>query len=316
MTGGRDGVVLLNMGGPDTLDEVEPFLFNLFSDRDIIRLGPAFLQKPLAWLIARRRAPRSAVNYAKIGGGSPLKRITLLQAEALQQQLASHGDYRVTVAMRYWLPSAEEAVRTLLRHEAEQITLLPLYPHYSRATTGSSLRDFHGQLARLAPKLPVRSIDSWPCQPSYIEALAGQIAKGLEACGDPEATVVYSAHSLPASFIQEGDPYVDHLESTIKALEKVTGRRGRLCYQSRSGPVEWLAPSTGETLELLAREGCRTVLMVPISFVSDHIETLYEIDMLFKEQARQLGMRLFRCEALNTHPTFIRALAELVLQSR
>lgn len=315
MTNGRQGVVLLNMGGPGTLDEVRPFLFNLFCDREIIRLGPRFLQRPLAWLIARLRAPKSTANYAKIGGGSPLKSITLQQAEALQQALAPHGEYFVTIAMRYWHPFADEAIRTLLRQGVNHLTVLPLYPHYSRATTGSSLRDFGKHLGRLAPELPATTIPAWPTQPAYVSALADTIATGLTACGDPEATIVYSAHSLPVSFIREGDPYVDHIKETIAALERIIGKKGRLCYQSRSGPVEWLAPSTQETLELLAQEGCRTVLMVPISFVSDHIETLYEIGMLFKESASRLGMGLHACGALNTHALFIKALAELVRQS-
>lgn len=312
MTDGRQGVVLLNMGGPDTLDEVRPFLYNLFCDREIIRLGPAVLQKPLAWLIARRRAPHSQANYAKIGGGSPLKGITQQQADALQHALAAEGEYTVTFAMRYWRPFADEAIRLLLRQGVKRVTLLPLYPHYSKATTGSSLGDFHRHLAKLAPQLPTTDIAAWPIQPSYILALAENILQGLAACGDPDTRLVYSAHSLPVSFIREGDPYVDHVKQTIEAIEKFTGRRGSLCYQSRSGPVEWLSPSTQETLDRLAAEGCRTVLMVPISFVSDHIETLYEIDILFKERAARSGMTLRTCAALNTHPTFIRGLAELV----
>lgn len=312
MKDGKKGVVLLNMGGPDTLDDVRPFLFNLFCDREIIRLGPAFMQKPLAWLIARRRAQKSKANYAKIGGGSPLKSISLRQAEALQQALSAEGDYIVTVAMRYWYPFADQALEMLLRRGVDQIILLSLYPHYSKATTGSSLHHFRQSLIRLAPNLPLRIISSWPTQPSYILALAENIMEGLQTFGDREVAIIYSAHSLPVSFIREGDPYVDHITATIEAIEKITGRKGRLCYQSRSGPVEWLSPSTQDTLERLAEEGCRNIFMVPISFVSDHIETLYEIDMLFKERAERLGMCLRACNSLNTHPTFIRALRELV----
>lgn len=312
MKDGRKGVVLLNMGGPDTLNDVRPFLFNLFCDRQIIRLGPRFMQKPLAWLIARRRAPKSKANYVKIGGGSPLKAITLNQAEALQKVLSSEGDYMVTVAMRYWHPFADQAIQTLLRQGVEQIIALTLYPHYSKATTGSSIHHFQQSLERLAPDLPLRVISSWPTQPSYVRAMAENITKGLQTFGDRDVSLVYSAHSLPVSFIREGDPYVDHISQTIAAIEKIIGREGLLCYQSRSGPVEWLSPSTWETLEHLANKGCRNIFMVPISFVSDHIETLYEINMLFKERAEQLGMRLQACESLNTHPTFIQALHELV----
>ncbi len=309
----KTGIALLNMGGPDTLDDVQPFLFNLFCDREIIRLGPALLQKPLAWLISRRRAPRSKANYAQIGGGSPLKTITCHQAQALEESLLLHGDYSVVVAMRYWPPLADEAIKELLRQGVALIIVLTLYPHFSKATTGSSVSHFRSCLNHLAPGLPLKVIDSWPTQPSYIKALAENISDGLRYFNSTQVALVYSAHSLPVSFIQEGDPYVDHINQTILALEKITGIPGRICYQSRSGPVEWLAPSTPEMLELLAIEGCKNILMVPISFVSDHIETLYEISILYKERAAQLGMHLQACPSLNLNPTFISALRELVI---
>jgi ferrochelatase len=301
------------MGGPDTLEDVRPFLFNLFCDREIIRLGPPFLQKPLAWLISSRRAPKSKANYAQIGNGSPLKTITCNQANALKKALEKDGDYAVGVAMRYWPPFADEAIESLLRQGVDRMVALPLYPHYSKATTGSSLTNFRMWLKRLTPELPSRIIASWPTQPSYIQALADNIAEGLRAFDSPKVTLVYSAHSLPVSFIQEGDPYVDHLKLTIQAVEKLTGMEGRICYQSRSGPVEWLSPSTPEMLERLALDGCKNILMVPISFVSDHIETLFEIGILYKNMAAQLGMNLKACPSLNTNPVFISALRELVL---
>jgi protoporphyrin/coproporphyrin ferrochelatase len=311
----KTGVVLLNMGGPDTLDDVQPFLYNLFCDREIIRLGPAFMQKPLAWLIARRRAPKSRANYAKIGGGSPLKAITFSQARALEASLQNDGDYTVTVAMRYWPPMADEAIKSLLQRGVEQITLLTLYPHFSKATTGSSVAHFRSALNRLAPKVPLRIVSSWPSQSSYVLALVENITEGLSTFKDQEVALVYSAHSLPVSFIEEGDPYVEHINQTIQAIEKIIGLSGRLCYQSRSGPVEWLSPSTPEMLEQLAQEGCKNILMVPISFVSDHIETLFELSILYKDKAAQLGMNLRTCESLNVKPTFIAGLRELVLQS-
>jgi protoporphyrin/coproporphyrin ferrochelatase len=309
---GKKGVVLLNMGGPDTLADVRPFLYNLFCDREIISLGPTFLQKPLAWLISRRRAPKSAACYTLIGGGSPLKTITRRQAEALENVLRQDGDYSVTIAMRYWPPLAEEAIRVMLSQGVEHLTALTLYPHFSKATTGSSVSHFRRSLARIAPGLPVTIISSWPTEPSYIAALADNITDGIRTFDSPEVVVVYSAHSLPVSFIKQGDPYVEHIKETIRAIEKVTGRSGRLCFQSRSGPVEWLAPSTPEMLEVLASEGCKNILMVPISFVSDHIETLYEINILYKERAAQLGMELRACPSLNTNPRFIQALRELI----
>jgi protoporphyrin/coproporphyrin ferrochelatase len=312
----KTGIVLLNMGGPDTLDDVQPFLFNLFCDREIIRLGPAFLQKPLAWIISRRRAPKSRANYAQIGGGSPLKTITCRQARALEESLREHGDFSVVVAMRYWPPLADEALSELLQQGVDQIIALTLYPHFSKATTGSSVSRLRDCLNRLAPGLPLKVITSWPTQPSYIKALSGNIATGMRIFPSTEVALVYSAHSLPVSFIAEGDPYVDHLQQTIQAVEKVTGLQGRICYQSRSGPVEWLSPSTPEMLEQLAIEGCKNILMVPISFVSDHIETLFEINILYKERAAQLGMHIEACPSLNINPTFIAALRELILESK
>ena len=301
------------MGGPDTLDDVQPFLYNLFCDREIISLGPAFLQKPLAWLISRRRAAKSKANYAQIGDGSPLKNITVNQAKALEESLRADGDYSVTIAMRYWPPLADEAIESLLKQGVSRIIVLTLYPHFSKATTGSSVSHFRNCLNRLAPGLPVRVIANWPTQTSYIKALADNITNGLRTFDSPKVTVVYSAHSLPVSFIEEGDPYVDHIKQTILAIENITGTLGRLCYQSRSGPVEWLSPSTPDMLEQLATEGCKNILMVPISFVSDHIETLFEISILYKQGAARLGMHLQACASLNLNPTFIQALRELVI---
>jgi len=307
------GVLLLNMGGPESLDDVAPFLYNLFSDREIIRLGPALLQKPLAWLISRRRAPKSRDIYNRIGGRSPLRPITQAQAAALEKVLCVQGNYRVTTAMRYWPPTADAAMDSLLRHGVTKFIALPLYPQYSRATSGSSLRDLRRAHSKIAPDLPLLEIHSWPDQPLYINALAAKIREGANLFGNEPFQLIYSAHSLPTSLIRDGDPYVEEIHRTITALERTTGLSGRLCYQSRSGPVEWLSPATSEMIETLAAEGCRNILMVPISFVSDHVETLYEIGILFREQAAALGLRLEMTASLNTDPQFIDGLKELVL---
>jgi ferrochelatase len=310
----KTGVVLLNMGGPEKPEDVAPFLYNLFSDRDIIRLGPGFLQKPIAWYISRKRAPKSRKIYAEIGGGSPLIRITGEQAEALQQALADSGDFVVVTAMRYWQPSSSRALQILAEQNIGRIVALPLYPHFSCATSGSSLAD----LKRAAAKgnFDISEIHGWPDNPLYIECLAENILKGLAAFPAPseDIEILYSAHSLPVSFINEGDPYLDQLKITIAKIEEITGVAGRLCFQSKSGPVEWLAPSTPDMLEQLAREGCGNILMVPISFVSDHVETLYEINMLYRDMAKEKGMCCRPCESLNTHPLFIQALKKLVLE--
>lgn len=309
---GTTGVLLLNLGGPEKPEDVEPFLYNLFSDRQIIRLGPAFLQKPIARLIARRRAPKSAANYAKIGGGSPIRRITELQAHALEASLSNSGSFMVRSCMRYWHPFAAEAVRDMVNGDIRQVVALPLYPHYSIATTGSSLTDLRETL-RKHPSLSTREIRSWPDQSSYIRCLASRIGEGIARFEGEPVQVVYSAHSLPKKFIIEGDPYVNEIMITIQAVEQITGHQGRLCFQSRSGPVEWLEPSTPAMLDQLAGEGCKNILMVPISFVSDHVETLYEIDMLYRDMACELGMRLESTRGLNDDPEFIEALTSLVL---
>ena len=309
------GVVLLNLGGPERLDDVEPFLYNLFSDRQIIRLGPKFLQKPLARLIARRRAPKSREYYRQIGGGLPLARITAAQAAALEKALAEHGRFRVKVAMRYWPPYAREVLAGLAADGIHNLVALTLYPHYSVATTGSSLDDLHKAAAAMPGQFTVIDIPSWPTQADYVRALADNILAGYRAMGEDAAQVVYSAHSLPVSFIEEGDPYLDQLKETMVAVEKLTGLAGRLCFQSRSGPVRWLAPSTPEMLAELAGQGVKAVLMVPISFVSDHVETLYEIDIQYRRLAEDLGLKLARAASLNDRPLFIAGLRDLVLDA-
>ncbi|WP_339135987.1 MAG: ferrochelatase [Candidatus Electrothrix sp. GW3-4] len=312
------GVLLLNMGGPEKQEDVRPFLYNLFSDRQIIRLGPALLQKPIAAMIARRRAPVSRANYQKIGGGSPLPRITAAQAQALEQILADDGVFIVRSCMRYWHPFADAVLQEMVAVGVTKLIALPLYPHYCRATTGSSFLDLRQHNEKLGLDLPVREIRSWPAEPEYIHVLVSRIREGLALFAAEEqgaVQLVYSAHSLPKKFIEQGDPYVEELKRTIEALEKQLGRQGRLCFQSRSGPVEWLGPSTPDMLKQLAEEGWKNILMVPLAFVSDHIETLYEIDMLYREQAAELGMRLESSRGLNDDPQFTKALRTLVLRA-
>ncbi len=311
----KTGVLLLNLGGPEKMDDVQPFLYNLFSDRQIIRLGPSFLQKPIAWMIARRRAPKSMESYRKIGGGSPIGTITKKQALALEKKLNEKGSYIVRVCMRYWQPFADQALEELLAEGVDSITALPLYPHYSIATSGSSFTDLHKTAKKYAPDIPINEIRSWPDEPAYINCLASRIKDGLRQFGDEAVEIVYSAHSLPKSFIEEGDPYVDETLQTIRAIEHLTGQKGHLCFQSRSGPVEWLEPSTPDMIRKLSEKGCRNILMVPISFVSDHVETLYEIDMLYRDMAAEMGIRLESTPGLNDDPEFIDALATLVLNN-
>ncbi|NNK56797.1 MAG: ferrochelatase [Desulfofustis sp.] len=309
------GVLLLNMGGPEKPQDIRPFLYNIFSDREIIRLGPPFLQKPLAWFIARKRAPKSEATYARIGGGSPITRITMAQQQALQEKLNDHGEFCVATAMRYWSPTTREALKSLAQKPLSRLVALSLYPHYSCATSGSSLNELKRWLLEYQIGDELIEIDSWPDHPGYVACLADRITQGLQKFGSEPVELVYSAHSLPVSFIEEGDPYVDHLQRTITAVEKITGVQGRICYQSRSGPVEWLSPSTPETIKELGAEGCTNILMVPISFVSDHVETLVEINMDYRDLAADCKIRLETSPSFNDDPDFIDALTDIVLQS-
>ncbi len=327
--GGLIGVLLVNLGGPDSLAAVRPFLFNLFSDREIIRLGPSFLQRPLAYLISSLRSGKTREAYALIGGRSPINEITRAQAEALERNLKNstaniqRSGVTVAVGMRYWNPYLEDVIGELQGQGIRRLLVLSLYPHYSVATTGSSLAHLHKILAAY-PGITAHAIESWYDHPRYIDALAGQIRQGLDAFGlragsrpaghGDDIELLFSAHSLPMKFIEEGDPYVDHIMGTIRAVAEKISVPWSLSYQSKSGPVAWLEPSTEQMLKELARKGVKNLLVVPVSFVSDHIETLYEIDILYKQMAADLGIHLERIPSLNTVPQFIAALEEIVLK--
>lgn len=306
-------VLLLQMGGPDSPESVEPFLYNLFSDRDIIKIGPAFLQPFIAKMIVKRRAPKSAANYRQIGGKSPLRELTEQQAAALETSLG--GSYRCFVAMRYWHPFAPEALAAIQKRSIKKIVAVSLYPHYSRATSGSSFNDLERSLKKCSPAFEVRSVRQFYDHPLYIKALVEKVEKGLAAFSDrSKVQLFFSAHSLPQSFITEGDPYLDHIQATVRlVMEHFSDVSHHLAFQSRAGPVKWLEPSTGDKLAELAAAGYTDILMVPLSFVSDHIETLHEIDIEYREIAEHLGVTNFRrMESLNSSPLFIQCLAELV----
>ncbi len=312
-------VVLLNLGGPEDLSSVRPFLYNLFSDRDIIPLGPKFMQKPLAWLISTMRAPKTRRAYALIGGSSPILKITFEQARALQKALAEEGlQTEVFVGMRYWRPFIEDAVKKAQQMGFKRIFGLSLYPQYSRATTGSSLRAF--QSACLASGFQCRVVKQWYDNPYYIQALALSIKKVLKDLPPQGTCLLFSAHGLPVKFIEQGDPYKDQIEQTVslvlEELKKDTPMPEivQISYQSRTGPMQWLEPYTDDAIRKCAFRDLKRVVVVPVSFVSDHIETLYEIDILYKDLAEHCGVELFRTEALNTQPYFINALKDIVLK--
>ena len=309
----KTAVVLLQMGGPDSLEAVEPFLLNLFRERDIIRIGPSFLQPFIAGRIVKKRAPHVRENYRQIGGRSPLRQLTEEQAGALQQRLG--GNCRCFVAMRYWSPDTDSALAAVQGEGIDSVIALSLYPHFSRATSGSSLNELERANRRLTRPLNITAIRHFFDHPLYISALAEKIEQGLAGFPDRiRVQLFFSAHSLPQSFIDEGDPYLDHITTTVQlVMQRFTDVSHHLAFQSRAGPVKWLEPSTEDKLKELAEQGHREVLMVPLSFVSDHIETLHEIDIEYREEAHRLGITDFRrIESLNSSPAFIDCLAELV----
>jgi protoporphyrin/coproporphyrin ferrochelatase len=314
----RVGVVLFQLGGPDTLAAIEPFLYNLFCDPDIIDFPFARIgRKPLAKLISTTRARKVQHHYATIGGGSPIRRFTERQARALEAELMDLGlDARCFIAMRYWHPFTGEAIAQLEAAQCDEVVLLPLYPQYSSTTTGSSLNEWE-RLFRC--DVPVHNVGAFYQHPVYLDAVIEKIEEALAGFPKPErAEIVFSAHSVPMSVIAKGDPYQRHIEETVRLLMERGGwpNRHRLCYQSKVGASKWLQPSLHRTLHDLAAEKVREVCIVPVAFVSDHVETLGEIDHEAREEARRLGITQFEMSGgLNDSPKFISALGQLVLEA-
>ncbi|MGB7086027.1 MAG: ferrochelatase [Phormidesmis sp.] len=317
---GRVGVLLLNLGGPEKPEDVQPFLFNLFSDPEIIRIPFPVLQKPLAWFISSRRAKTSQENYQQIGGGSPLRRITEEQGSALKTALEEKGKAaEVYVGMRYWHPFTEEAIAQIKQDGIEQLVVLPLYPQYSISTSGSSFRLLE-QLWKEDPdlsQLDYTLIESWYARPGYVNSMADLIRTELDKLPDPDgAHIFFSAHGVPVSYVEEfGDPYQREIEHCTALIMQALGRPNAhtLAYQSRVGPIEWLQPYTEDAIKNLAEDGVKDLVVVPISFVSEHIETLQEIDIEYREIAEEEGIEGFhRVPALDTYPGFVSDLAAMV----
>jgi ferrochelatase len=312
----RIAVVLFQLGGPDRLEAIEPFLFNLFCDPDIIDFPFARLgRKPLAKLISTTRARKVAHHYSVIGGGSPIRRFTEQQARALQTKLIDEGlDAHCFVAMRYWHPFTAEAIEKVLAARSDEIVLLPLYPQYSGTTTGSSLNEWN-RLFR--EEIPVHCIESFYRDEGYLQSVVEKIDETLARFSDPDRPeIIFSAHSVPLAVIERGDPYQEQIEETVELVMErgAWANRHRLCYQSKVGASKWLQPALRRTLRDVASTGVRQVCVVPISFVSDHVETLGEIDHEARELAGELGITRFEMTpGLNDSPTFIAALADLVM---
>ncbi|OLC98600.1 MAG: ferrochelatase [Acidobacteria bacterium 13_1_40CM_4_58_4] len=322
----RIGIVLFQLGGPDSPEAVKPFLFNLFLDPDIIPLGPfGILRRPIAKLISSRRSIPVAGKYAEIGGRSPIGTLTERQRIRLVEALLPHIDPVALTAMRYWHPFTSEAVEALrkagLLHE---IVLLPLYPHYSYATTLSSLKEWRRVYGNPAGGPPEHTIDHFYDHPLYIQALVQRIGSMLRQFADSSRIhLLFSAHGLPVSLVEKGDPYPKQIEATVRmvcelGVKQYSGwpRTHLLCYQSRVGPAKWLQPSLTETIEQLGQEGVKEMLVAPISFVTEHIETLHEINIEAREEAKRHGIETFRMmPAVGDSPLFIAALKDLVLRA-
>ncbi len=319
----KTGLVLLNLGGPETLADVEPFLRNLFLDREIIRLP---FQSKLGPFIARKRAPRIQKLYDAIGGGSPIRRLTEAQARGLEQRLDAlspeTGPHKAYLGFRYAPPFAEDALRAMARDGVTRAVAFSQYPQYSCTTTGSSLNDLWATARRLGLENAFQwsIIDRWPKHPAYVEALAETVREGLERFAPEErdeVLVLFSAHSLPVSVIERGDAYQREIETTVRAVMDVAGirNRHRLSYQSKVGPIKWLGPQTDDTLQALPKEGITKVLVCAVAFTTDHIETLSEIDIEYGELAHHAGIQRFeRTPALNDRPAFLDAIAELAAE--
>jgi len=321
------GVLLFNLGGPENLEDVRPFLYNLFSDPNIIRIRSDILRSVVAWVISTCRQGKSRDLYRQIGGGSPLRRITEEQAVALGIRLAEMGrPARVYVAMRCWKPTIEEALEQACRDGMRKLVALPLFPQFSVTTTGSCFNHLKKllvgpQFRDRASNMQVSYVDPWPEEPLYVESLADLVraARGRFTTDDPgEIHLLYSAHSIPARYVTEGDPYLQQTQRTVRRVNDLLGNSHpfTISFQSKVGPVRWLGPSTSDVITELGRSRAGRVLVIPISFVSDHIETLQEIDIKYKELAAECGIREFgRVPSLNTYPKFIDALAHIALSA-
>ncbi len=310
------GVVLFQLGGPDSPQAVEPFLYNLFSDPDIIDLPLGrWARQPLARLMAAKRARHVERRYASIGGRSPIRELTELQARALEAELRKSLPARVVLAMRYWHPFTEEAIAELDDAGIREIVLLPLYPQYSRTTTGSSFNEWRRQY-RPRSGVPVRAIEHFYAHPLYLRAVVENINLSLarfDAASDVH--LLFSAHGVPLSVLGAGDPYIRQTEETVRLVMEAGGWRHAhlLCYQSKVGSGRWVQPSLVGSIRELAARGVKNLLVVPISFVTDHVETLNEINIEARELAARAGITAFEMmPALNDSPTFIAALADLV----
>ena len=315
---GRIAVVLFNMGGPDSPDAVRPFLFNLFNDPAIFGV-PGPVRWLLAQYVSRRRAPIARGNYEFMGGGSPLLPNTVKQAKALEIALGGRDEVRCFVAMRYWHPFSSETVNDVKAFAPDKVVLLPLYPQYAAATSGSSLKDWNKAATNAGFDAPTSTICCYPAEPGFVSAMADLTAeawKKAEKAGSPR--ILYSAHGLPEREIRRGDPYQWQVEQSAAAIASaVAGILGGqqewlVSYQSRVGPLEWIGPYTDAEIERAGLEG-RPLVIVPLAFVSEHVETLVELDVEYRELASLHNVPAYeRVRTVNDDAAFMEGLARLV----
>lgn len=314
-------VVLQQFGGPDSLKAVQPFLFNLFNDPDIIELpfGPTF-QKALATIISKTRSKSVSLKYAEIGGKSPIVEKTCEQLLALQTYFNRHHpkeNIKVYLSMRYWRPFAKETIQLLMAEGVTEVVHIPLYAQYSKTNAGSSYNEWDRVTKQLGARFYERRIMYYHRDPQYLQAMNERMNEALAKFPDrSKVQVLFSAHGTPLDMVQAGDPYSYHIQETMEALMKLRGYDlpYMLSYQSKVGPKKWLEPATTKTITELGQQGITDLLVVPIAFVSDHIETLHELDIEERHNAQANGIRNYVVmEGLNASPTFIKALADLAL---
>lgn len=315
----KTAVILFNLGGPDSLKAVRPFLFNLFNDRAIIDL-PQPLRFFVATMISLLRAKKARAIYQHLGGKSPIYELTAAQAEALEKQLRAKGDYKVFVCMRHWHPMSKIVVKKVKNYAPDQVILLPLYPQYSTTTTGSAFTEWQRAARKYGLDVPTTEITSYPTDRGFIAAHVKLIRDMYwKASENGTPRILFSAHGLPEKIIEAGDPYQEQVEQTVAAIVQVLAIDGidyRICYQSRVGKLKWIGPETSAEIINAGADGV-PVLVVPVSFVSEHSETLVELDVEFRHLAELHSVPGFwRVPALGTEELFIEALADLCLHAK
>ncbi len=310
-------IVLFNLGGPDSPEAVEPFLRNLFTDPAIIG-APGFIRRPLARFIAHRRAPVAREIYGRIGGRSPILPQTEAQAGALERILATrHPDteFRAVVSMRYWHPLSDAAATAVKTWNPDKIVLLPLYPQMSTTTSESSIKDWFVSAVRADLHVPTVAVCCYPTQAGFIEAAAGLIRRSIEKISGQPCRLLFSAHGLPEKVIRRGDPYQWQVEQSAQAIVRqlaIPDLDWGICYQSRVGPLKWIGPSTDSEIKRAGADG-KAVVLFPVAFVSEHSETLVELDIEYRELAHRSGVPAYhRVETVGVADAFIAGLASLV----